>query len=291
MPEIKNHPPGAFCWAEVGTVDAPRTKEFYAKLFGWTYDDQPAGEFGTYTMIRSGGKDLGGLYELPPELMKMGLPPHWMSYIAVQSADDACRKVQEHGGKVQQGPMDVMDVGRMAICQDPTGATFSVWEPRAHQGTAVMGEVGTPCWFELSTRDVERAQKFYVDVFGWTMRVDADQVYREMTAPGASCPMGGMMEMKPEQGQAPPHWMIYMTVDDCDAHVKRAQELGGRVYMPAMEVPKVGRFAVLADPAGAAFAVIKLAFDPTAGSHEPKKQTTAAKPKAKAKTAAKPRKK
>jgi len=79
MPEIKSHPPGAFCWAEVGTVDARRTKDFYAQLFGWTYEDQPAGEFGTYTMIRSGGKDLGGLYELPPELMKMGVPPHWMS--------------------------------------------------------------------------------------------------------------------------------------------------------------------------------------------------------------------
>lgn len=278
MPEIKSHPPGAFCWAEVGTVDAKRTKTFYAKLFGWTFEDQPAGEFGTYTMIRSRGKDLGGLYELPPELRKMGVPPHWMSYVAVKSADEACKKIQQHGGRIQQGPMDVMDIGRMAICQDPTGAVFSVWQPKAHQGAAVMGEPGTPCWFELHTRGVEKAQKFYGDVFGWTVRVDADQQYREMTAPGSPCPMGGMMEMKPEHGQAPPNWMIYMTVDDCDAHVAKARELGGQVYVPPMDIPNVGRFAVLADPAGAAFAVIKLAFDPTAGSHT--KPAAEEKPKA-----------
>src|SRR5688572_831772 len=101
MPEITNHPPGAFCWAEVGTVNTKKTKSFYGELFGWKYEDKPAGEFGVYTMCKSQGKDLAGLYEMPPELLKSGVPPHWMSYVSVANADAACEQIKKHGGKVQ----------------------------------------------------------------------------------------------------------------------------------------------------------------------------------------------
>lgn len=283
MPEIQNHPPGSFCWAEVGTVHAERTKAFYSELFGWNYEDKPAGAFGVYTMCKLAGKDLAGLYELPPELLKAGLPAHWMSYVAVASADDACAKIERHGGKIQQKPFDVMDVGRMAICQDPTGATFSVWQALAHKGASIMGENGTPCWFELSTTGVEKAEKFYREVFGWSVKASSDAgfVYREFCAPGTHAPQGGMKELTPQDGPVSPSWLIYFTVDDCDGDVDRAQRLGGRVVVPAMEIPKVGRFAVLADPAGAVFAIIKLAFDPT------HKHASAAKQAAKPNTASK----
>jgi hypothetical protein len=265
MPEIQSHPPGAFCWAEVGTVDRKRTKTFYGELFGWKYEDKPAGAFGVYTMCKTGGKDLAGLYEMSPELLRSGVPPHWMSYVAVPSADAACEKVKKHGGKVQQGPFDVMDVGRMAICQDPTGATFSVWQAKAHKGSSVMGESGTPCWFELATRGVEKAERFYKDVFGWSVKTgsDAGFVYREFSPPGSAMPQGGMMELTPQHGPVPPHWMIYFTVEDCDADASHCQALGGKVVVPPMDIPNVGRFSVLADPAGATFAIIKLSFDPT----------------------------
>jgi predicted enzyme related to lactoylglutathione lyase len=269
MPEIKSHTPGAFCWAEVGTVNAKKTKAFYSELFGWTYEDRPAGEFGVYTMCRQGGKELAGLYEMPPDLLKMGVPPHWMSYVAVASADATCEKIKQHGGTIQQGPFDVMDVGRMAICKDPTGAVFSIWQAKAHKGATVMGDNGTPGWFELSTKGVEKAEKFYCDVFGWSVKKgsDAGFVYRELTPPGSKLPQGGMMELMPQQGPVPPHWLIYFTVDDCDGDVQRVKSLGGKVLAPPMDIPKVGRFAVVTDPAGAAFAIIKLTFDP-AHKHE-----------------------
>jgi predicted enzyme related to lactoylglutathione lyase len=214
-------------------------------------------------MCKSKGKDLAGLYELPPELLKSGVPPHWMSYVAVASADEACEKIKKHGGKVQQGPFDVMDVGRMAICQDPTGATFSIWQAKAHKGTTIMGENGTPCWFELSTCGVEKAEKFYKDVFGGSVKAgtNAGFVYREISAPGAPMPQGGMMELTPQHGPVPPHWMIYFTVDDCDASSQRARNLGGKVMVPPMDIPNVGRFSVLTDPAGATFAIIKVTLD------------------------------
>lgn len=267
MPVVTKHAPGAFCWAEVGTVNAARTKAFYSELFGWTYEDQPAGEFGTYTMVKQKGRDLAGLFELPPNLRQMGVPPHWMSYIAVVDADAAAAKIKKHGGTVQQGPFDVMQHGRMAVCQDPTGAMFSIWQPKKHGGAGVMGEHGTPCWFELATKGVEKAEAFYKAVFGWSVKVgnDAGMVYRELTPPAAAAPQGGMMELTPQHGPTPPHWLIYFTVEDCDGDATRATSLGGQVIVPPMDIPKVGRFAVLADPAGASFAVIKLALDP---SHE-----------------------
>jgi predicted enzyme related to lactoylglutathione lyase len=263
MPDIQSHSPGAFCWAEVGTVNTKKTKAFYSELFGWKYEDKPAGAFGVYTMCKTQGKDLAGLYEMPPELVKSGIPPHWMSYVAVASADAACEKIKKHGGKVQQGPFDVMEVGRMAICQDPTGATFSIWQSKAHKGASVMGENGTPCWFELATKGVEKAEKFYKDVFGWSVKTGsgAGFDYREFSAPGAPMPQGGMMELMPQHGPVPPHWMIYFTVQDCDADAKRCQSLGGKIVVPPMDIPNVGRFSVLADPAGATFAIIKLTLD------------------------------
>lgn len=287
MPEIQNHAPGSFCWAEVATVDSKKTKAFYGALFGWKYEDRPAGEFGVYTMCTSGGRQLAGLYEMPPNLLQMGVPPHWMSYVAVADADAAAKKIQQHGGKIQQGPFDVMDVGRMAICTDPTGATFSIWQAKAHRGASLMGEKGTPCWFELSTRGLAEAETFYRNVFGWSVKKGGD--YREITAPGASQPQGGMMELTPQHGPVPPHWMIYFTVEDCDGDAARAKSLGGKIVVPPMDIPNVGRFAVMSDPAGATFAIIKLSFDPAKG-HAPVPETvaaTTAKTPAKNKTPAK----
>jgi predicted enzyme related to lactoylglutathione lyase len=278
MPEMKSHAPGSFCWAEVGTVNTKKTKAFYSELFGWKYEDKPA-EFGVYTMCKTGGKDLAGLYEMPADLLKMGVPPHWMSYVAVANADAACEKIKKHGGVVQQGPFDVMEVGRMAICKDPTGATFSIWQAKAHQGASVMGESGTPCWFELATRGVTKAEKFYKDVFGWNVKAStaAGMEYREIHAAGSPMPQGGMMELTPQHGPIPPHWLIYFTVQDCDTDAKRCQTLGGKVVVPPMDIPNVGRFAVLADPAGATFAIIKLSFDPTKHSASDKPAAATAK--------------
>ncbi len=281
MPEIKSHTPGAFCWAEVATTDASRTKAFYSELFGWTYEDKPAGAFGTYTMCRSGGKDVAGLYELSPQLLQNGVPPHWMPYVAVASADAACEAVKKHGGTVQQGPFDVMEAGRMAICKDPTAAVFSVWQAKGNQGVSVLGERGTPCWFELSTKGLDRAVAFYKDVFGWGVKKSADPKmrYDEFTPTGAPTPQGGLMELMPEYGPQPPHWKIYFLSEDVDGDTQRAQGLGGSVLVPPMDIPKVGRFSVLADPAGAGFALFqptpemtKKAADTRAAAATPKKK-------------------
>lgn len=261
MPEITTAQPGRFCWFENGTTDAAAAKAFYASLFGWTFDDRPMGPAGTYTMMRLGGKDVGGLYELAPDMRAQGVHPHWLPYVSTADADETVARAQRAGGTAMNGPFDVMDQGRMAVLKDPQGAVFAVWQAKAHRGVAAFGEPGAPCWVELATTDDEAARGFYPEVCGWKadFKSSGPMPYTEWcSADGAV--VGGMLKMTGEMWNGiPPHWMTYFAVDDCDASASRAASNGGTVKVPPMDIPAVGRFSVIADPAGAVFSIIKTA--------------------------------
>lgn len=117
---------------------------------------------------------------------------------------------------------------------------------------------GTICWTELQSRDVEAAKKFYSELLGWTMNTSAagGVDYTEFKA--GERPLGGMMQMCAEMGDGPSHWMSYVAVDDVDASAKRVEELGGQIHVPPTDIPNVGRFCLISDPAGAAISLITL---------------------------------
>jgi hypothetical protein len=261
MARITRHAPGSFCWVEGGTIDLPRTKAFYAELFGWGFDDRPAGEAGVYAIARLRGADIGGLYELPPALRQQGVPPHWMVYVAVRDADLGCARARELGGSVILPPFDVPSAGRVAVIADPTGAHLTLLAAKSHPGSGILGETGTPCWFELETSDLARAEAFYVALFGWALRrgTDGGLVYHEITNPGSPFPMGGMKELGPAGRGQRSLWRVYFMVDDVDRDARRVVDLGGKVLVPAQDIPCVGRFASVSDPAGATFSLFKMA--------------------------------
>jgi predicted enzyme related to lactoylglutathione lyase len=178
-----------------------------------------------------------------------------MSYVTVESADRAAARARELGGTLLMEPFDVMEHGRMAVVQDPTGAVLALWQPNQHAGVQVRDEADTLCWNELYTRDTAGAATFYTGLFGWKARTDPGGYTEWVRGEGSA---GGMLAIQPEWGPMPPHWLPYFSVQDCDATVKRAADLGGGAMMPARDIAKVGRFAILRDPQGAAFAVIKL---------------------------------
>jgi predicted enzyme related to lactoylglutathione lyase len=185
-------------------------------------------------------------------------PPFWATYVAVASADDAAEKVAAAGGQVLLPPMDVLDVGRMAVFVDPVGAVFSVWQAGTHPGAQLVNEPGTWSWCELLTTDVAASKAFYGAVFGWTSNTVAagDGEYTEWQIDGRS--IAGMMQKPPTlPAEVPPHWAVYFAVTDTDAAVARVAELGGSVLMPPLDI-EPGRFAVVADPYGAPFNVIAL---------------------------------
>jgi predicted enzyme related to lactoylglutathione lyase len=290
---------GTFCWSELGTTDAARARAFYTRLFGWKTADQDMGEMGTYTMLSVKDADVGGMYALQGPMFA-GIPSHWMYYVSVEDVDATAAKAPRLGGKVVMPAMDIPGVGRMAVLEDPEGAKFALFQPGGHQGARANPMTpGAFCWFELHTRDPKRAATFYRGLFGWSTKVgDAGgpHEYTEWTVSGGEGPFGGMLRMNESFGDAPPFWLGYVTVEDTDAIVAAAKPLGAQVLCPPTDIEGVGRFAVLMDPTGAAFAVIRLQLDPahkdgkggaTQQKPQQKKSAKTAKPAVKAKASAK----
>jgi uncharacterized protein len=248
MPEVTKYDPGTFCWNELTTSDASAAKTFYTGLFGWETDEIPMQDGPPYIMLRVNGHNIAAMYQNPQA------PPHWMGYVSVDSADAAAEKAKSLGGAVIAGPFDVMDVGRMAVVKDPEGAMVSLWEPKRHIGSTLVGENGTFVWNELMTHDGDGARKFYAGLFGWNPKVSPE--YTEWH--DGEKARGGMLEMKDARFEGvPPNWLPYILVEDVDATAARARELGGAVHHEPTDIPNVGRFAVLGDPQGAGFAVFK----------------------------------
>jgi uncharacterized protein len=251
MAEITTHVPGSFCWFELATNDANSAKKFYSNLFGWQINDMPMGPDATYTMLEKDGKGVGALYGLDKEQEQRGVPPHWNLYVAVNNADEATKKAESLGATTVMAPFDVMDVGRMSIIQDPTGAMIMLWEAKRHTGAGVVDEPNAFCWYELNTNDTEKAKEFYTKQFGW--ETGGSPEYTEWKQGGKS--IGGMMKIQPEWGPMPPNWMAYVMVNNADMTAGKATSLGGKVIMGPQDIPNMGRFAVISDPQGAVFAV------------------------------------
>ena len=246
---------GSFCWLELATTDQKAASRFYSDLFGWTAEDAPMGPDFTYTMLKSGGKDVGGAYTLMKEQVENHVPPHWMLYVKVRSADEFAARAVELGGRQIVAPSDIPEVGRFAVVQDPTGAFISVFEAGKNSGMTTFGDVGALCWADLNTPDPEKASKFYADWLGWTYETGEDAYRHIVNGTGEEDMIGGI----PPEMHAPPgtpaNWLPYFHVADCRATAAKAARLGASAILPASLMADVGTIAVLADPQGAVFAL------------------------------------
>jgi predicted enzyme related to lactoylglutathione lyase len=247
---------GEFSWVNLGTTDPAAAKRFYGGLFGWQFNDMPAGPGMTYTFCELKRQSIGGLYALPKELQSRGVPSHWIPFINVRNADEIARRALQNGGKVVHGPTDVLDVGRSAQIVDPTGANVAIWEPKRHTGAALISETGAMCWNELMTPDIETAGRFYRTVFDWTSDlVDTSEDSSYTIFKAGTTMIAGMMARPARLREVPPNWLTYFGVTDCDATAAKAAQLGGTVLQPPTDIPGIGRFAVCRDSQGAVFAV------------------------------------
>ena len=259
MREVTQHEPGTFCWPELATTDADSAKALYGALFGWTFDDQSPEPRAMYTIAKIAGKDVAALYVLQEPERQRGGVARWNAYAAVKSADESALRVKVLGGTIFGAPLDVGPNGRMAIVKDPQGAMLCLWEARAHPGAQVVGEIGTLCWTELATTDIDAAGHFYASLFGWAIKKQemGPQAYAELWK--GPRPASGMTEIGKQPGARQPGWSVYFRVVDCDAAVAKAEALGARVLREPEDIAKVGRYAFLTDREGASFAVIALA--------------------------------
>ena len=254
MPQVSSYATGQPCWADVTSPDVEAAARFYSELFGWEAQTDPRPEAGGYTMFARDGSYVAAASPPPQE----GIPPHWSVYLAADDVDGIAARIRDAGGDVMMEPFDVFDAGRMTLASDPAGAVFGLWQGNAHPGSQLRGEPGTMNWAEVQTHDKTAAQPFYEQVFSY------DTEAMDMGPPGEYVlfkvngqPAAGLIEIAPEWGDVPSNWSVVFQVDDCDAAVAKVQELGGSVIVPPRDLEGVGRFAVVADPWGAVFQVIK----------------------------------
>jgi uncharacterized protein len=256
MATVATHSPGSFCWIELGTTDQDAAKQFYGSLFGWAAVDNPIGPSEVYTLFNLEGRNTAGCYTLGPDKRAQGVPPHWLLYVSTVDADATAAKAAPAGGNVVVPPFDVMEFGRMAVIQDPTGAVLAIWQSKTHPGTGIEGVPGTLCWADLMTPDQSGAGKFYKELFGWQTE-PGDTGYLHIK--NGDKYIGGIPPAEHRSPNAPPHWLLYFQVNDCDASTAKAEQSGAKIYAPPMTMEGVGRWSVAADPQGAVFALFQSA--------------------------------
>ena len=249
MGERESYAPGTFCWVDLATTDAAAAKAFYERLFGWEGEDMPVGDGATYTMLRLGGRDVAALYEQGAEEREAGIPPHWSSYVSVVDVDEVAARVEGLGGRLLAEPFDVLDSGRMAVVQDPTGAMVSLWQAGRHIGARLVNDPGCLTWNDLATPDPDAAAAFYAALFGWEVAQVAPE-YSTIANEGRA--NGGI---RPET-ELPPHWLPYFTTESLERTAATAAELGGQALAELLELPG-GRVVPILDPHGAPFAVFE----------------------------------
>lgn len=256
MSEVtKPYAQGTPCWIDLMAKDQQAAMDFYRSLFGWEGEKGPE-EYGGYAMMNLRGKPVAGI---GPAMAPEGMPepPHvWTTYLASDDADATTRKITAAGGTVIVPPMDVGEVGRMAVAADPTGAVFGYWQAKDFFGAVLVNEPGTLIWNECNTRDIPAASAFYQAALDIGVEpMEGMGGYFGLHVGGRT--VGGMQDMKamfPEH--IPAHWMTWFAVEDVDAVADTAVKGGGTIVVPVQDAPP-GRMAGIADPWGAVFCVLK----------------------------------
>ncbi|MBX3497991.1 MAG: VOC family protein [Alphaproteobacteria bacterium] len=251
---------GRFVWYELMTTDTKAAKAFYGKVVGYGTQDMPEMHYAVFTI--DGGRGVRGLMEMPEELRKGNVPPHWLGYVGVDDVDAGTEKARSLGATIQVPPQDIPTVGRFSMFLDPGGAALALFKPLpmpgGDPGPVAPGTVGGTGWNELYAADGAKAFDFYSALFGWkkfdTMDMGPMGLYHLFGPPDADMPMGGMMT-KPTEVPVP-FWTYYMQVGPIEAATQRVRDAGGQVLMGPMEVPGGDWIIQGMDPQGAAFALV-----------------------------------
>jgi uncharacterized protein len=243
-----------FVWVDLVTKDVAAAQSFYKSLMGWgTKDVDVAPPMNKYTMFNFNGEDFGGVIPLPmPEA-----PVSWLPYVWVENVDEVVKRVGALGGKVVAPAMDIPNVGRFAVIEDPTGGVVSpmsfLQPPRPQPERGLVGPVA---WEELLTSDTGKAGVFYQELFGWgrnEMDMGPNGKYHIFKAGDRDAGgMGALMPAIPASA-----WVTYFAVEDVDSKTETAKGMGATQLVPPSDIPNVGRFSWLKDPQGALFALFK----------------------------------
>ncbi|MET0474830.1 MAG: VOC family protein [Mycobacterium sp.] len=266
MTEPKTYPHGVPSWVDTVAHDLDGAKRFYAGLFDWTFTDaMPAEAPGHYLIATIGGEDVAAIAS--PDSDDEAVT--WRTYIAVDDADATAKAVEAAGGTVTVDPVDAGPGGRQAVCVDPRGAEFRLWQARKRLGAQLVNAPGTWNFSDLQTTDPHTAATFYARVFGW--EVD-DVGYATMVrVPGYGAHLAATVDPDIMERQAdaavpagfedtvawmrivaqghPEYWQVTFAVADRDASAATAEDLGASIV--ASGDSEWTKTATVRDPFGA----------------------------------------
>ena len=249
---------GDFCWVELMTGQLDQSLAYYSSVFGWDPKAHPMGDGQDYMMLNVQDDAIAGAFALSTDYLP-GAQACWSAYVLVDNVDELVKQVADLGGQVLREPFDVMGMGRMAVIQDPTGATLSVWQTHGDAGPkTIKQQHGYVGWVELATTDTDLARPFYEKLFGWLANTQVMPGGKEYTTfMNGEEAAAGMYQHDEEMAIDTSYWTIYFTVDSFEAAFAKATQLGGTAVYEPKQVPGVGEFAMLKDPEGVAFSMIQ----------------------------------
>jgi predicted enzyme related to lactoylglutathione lyase len=243
---------GTVVWHEHLSTDPARARSFYGELLGWEFETWKPGEL-DYAMIAASGATHGGFSALQGDVR-----PGWLAAVLVEDVDETAAKAEGAGGTVASRG-EHPEIGRWATIADPQRAAVSAYSP---SGEATP-PTGTFLWDELLATDVEPARRFYGEVFGWgsaDWSIGSVGRYALLTSGGAGRVAG--LAQKPPAVPGAATWVAYLAADDVDERVATAKDLGATAIMEAYDVEGLGRVAMLVDPTGALFGLLKPGDEP-----------------------------
>ncbi|HKF14714.1 MAG TPA: VOC family protein [Gaiellaceae bacterium] len=246
---------GDFGWVGLATSDPADAKAFYARLLGWQSEDLPAGELGTYTILRHDGGVVAILYRQTREARAARAAPHWTPNLSVEDADASALRAKELGGALLRDPHDLPGAGRVAAVRDPAGGIVSLWQPSGRSGRELLADVDVLRWHDLITTEGDRAKSFYGELLGWHYETDASG---STTVINAGSPIATIREPREREGAGSSCWIPYFPVENTQRVQFEVEATGGYVLSAPFDGP-TGRSAVFADPQGASFGLLEAA--------------------------------
>jgi uncharacterized protein len=275
MSPTRTYPNGVPSWIDTEQPDPEAAQEFYGRLFGWTFETVSPPGTPLYVIATLSGRDVAGLASSD------GPAGAWNTYIGVDDADATVARVTADGGEVVAGPLDPGPAGRFALCRDPAGAEFRLWQAGRRIGAQAVNEAGSWNFSDLHTDRPSEEIPFYTELFGWAIEdlgfatlvrqpgygdhleatVDPDIRKRQE---GVVAPPGfedAIAWVGPLEPGTTPHWHVTFAVADRDSTVNSAQKLNADVI--ATEDTRWTRTALIRDPQGAVFTASQ--FTPPGG--------------------------
>ena len=241
--------PGKFIWHDLVTDDVPRARDFYGRLFGWTFEDAIRPEDGgAYTLARAGNRYVAGMVQREDAADGANLS-RWLGYLSVGDVDRAVATTIQAGGETLVEPLNLGPAARAAAIQDPQGAVVGLAQSRVGDPADGVCAAGDVVWKELLTSDLDAAAGFYAALSGLQTRTLSRRGGIYVLLEDDTRERAGILENP--LPDTPSAWLTAFAVDDPASAAKRAVTAGGTLLLAPSEDLREGSLALVQDPTGA----------------------------------------